>query len=1339
MPHNFTNWHQHSGYSWLDGASMPSDIVKRCKELGMSHVCLSDHGNVAGHIDMYDAARAEGLVPVLGTELYTKDGEYDNGKVKGYHLCLWALNEEGLHNIWEISSNTYYATGDGHRTPNTSWEHMEGLGKGVCCTSACLASALADAAAKDDEEMALHFAERYAEIFEEFAIELHTNSMPEQRESNLWLYRFAKKHGYRVVYAVDAHYAQKDDGEFHDMWLGCQTKAFYDEPHWKMDHEYYIQDEAEVRDRLSYLGEEAVEDCFDGVDEILAKVEEIELDGSHKVPKYELPDGWDDASEYMKHLAAIGLLEKVGKCEVLPPRDGDPVNTIRAKGQPQVNLEPYVRQIESELPIIVDNGLSDYFLITADYCRYAKEHMLVGPGRGSCVGSLLCYLLGITEIDPVGKGLFFSRFLNEGRLGSLPDIDSDFQDAKKHMVHEYLIEKYGGDKVTAVGVTTFFGMKLALKEVCRYYRIPIADANRMTSIVGDMEEMSPGHWRDALGLLKDEDRLFVEGYEEKFPDLFARAERMVGLPRQAGKHAAGYIISPEPLAKLMPVRKSGSDEVISQFDKVAVERMGFLKADVLGLRNLTTLQMAADMVFERTGERIDYYGLAVPPDDMAVWSLFDNGRTLGIFQMESAGITDVAMKLKPRSVEELSTIVALYRPGVIGAGMLDRYIARASGAEEVEYVTPLLEPILKDTYGIIVFQEQAMGIFSELAGFTPTEADHIRAAIGKKKLDKIKAEKPKYMSGCLDRGVTEEQAEEVFRQIEASGSYSFNRCLAGDTLIRRSASSAMDSAYPTADIPISAIYERWNSKTPVGEKYRDPKRGLKIQALDQDGRSRYYRVKGVYMNGVKPVYRVVLEDGKSVKATANHRLLSVRGYVEVGGLSVGDELVVCDFEYEPCPNSYTFSGKKQEQKGKTYGTGKGFPKGEGNPGYIDGSYSMFSEERLSREGDPCDACGAVSDRMELHHIDGDRSNSEKGNLEWLCASCHKKRHYGMGRRRRGEKGYTTSLSRVVSIEYAGEEMTYDLEMDAEEHNFFANGICSHNSHSLAYATIALWTAYMKAHHPTEYYAACMGTVGMDAISKYIKEARRNGVSVVPPTVTAPSLGYRVVSDNEIALGMIGVKGVGHKAAESIMENAPYSDFEDFVDRSKVSSAIVKPLIRCGFFREMYGNQRDLLMRYEEGSFRKNLFGEAMTEESRLENEYEHAPYPPERIVEIETELFGMPITIDPFKQFRDAIAPIYGQCTTVEKMMVAGEGTSHVLLARVDRVKTHITKKGDKMAFLGFESDAGEPFEATCFPNVFSLASHILKEGRFVLVEVKKSQWQGRDSFTLEKVKKLDV
>lgn len=1061
----------------LDGASRCVDICRRAKELGFKYVCQSDHGTCAGNIEMYDAARKEGLIPVLGSEVYMRDPKYDNGKRKGFHLTLWAVNETGLHNLWAISSNTYYATGDGHRNPDARWEHFEGLGEGVVCTSACLASAMAIAAQREDEEMALYFAQRFSETFEDFYIELHTNSMPEQRQVNLWLCDFAKRHGYKTIYAVDAHYALKEDADFHDMWLGCQIKAFYNEDHWKMDHEYYIQDEDEISKRLEYIGEDELQKCFDGVDDFLGKVEEYELDTSHKVPKFPLPEGWDDSGEYLKWLTARGLLSKCGGCEIIENGPDDPVNMVKYKIVDRArfnNLGKYLEQLsEQELPLILKHNLSDYFLIVSDYCKWAKERMLVGPGRGSCAASILCYCLDITEIDPVGKGLVFERFLNEARcIGSMPDIDLDFGDEKKPLVHEYLVEKYGEEYVTAVGVIIFFGIKLALKEVCRYYHVSIQDANKLTSIVDDLEQMAvDGKWREQIENLDEKDKEFVNNYLANFPDLFDRAERMVGLARSAGKHAAGYVISPRPLAKELPIRKSGNDEIISQFDKVAVERMGFLKADILGLRNLTTMELTARLIKERHDVDVDYYSLKDSPDDNAVWDLFKRGKTLGIFQFESHGITGVAVELQPRSVADLSTIVALYRPGVLhakmpdGTGMLEEYIARARGEKPVVYLDQQLEPILKDTYGTIVFQEQAMRIFTDLAGFSGEESDHIRAAIGKKKIEKMMAEKPHYLQGCLEHGVSNEVAEQIWSQIEASAGYSFNL-----------------------------------------------------------------------------------------------------------------------------------------------------------------------------------------------------------------------------------------------------------------------------SHSLCYATISFWTAWLKGHYPIEYYAACMSTVSFDKATLYMQEARRRGIKIVPPVLSNLSDDYAIVSDTEIAFGLENVKGVGARAVEKILEGMPYSSFADFIDRSGANSSVVKAMIKVGVFREIYPNRKDLLNRYECGDFRENLFGEALSLENRLTQEV--PDYDEKELQAVETELLGMPLTVDPFDRYRKGLGALSATLETMDDMAMAGYNTPHIFLVRVKDVKPHMSKSG-LMAFLKFQTDSDEELECSCFSKMWTASQQFVKPGRYLRIEVLKQQYKGNASYVLNKVQVL--
>lgn len=644
-------------------------------------------------------------------------------------------------------------------------------------------------------------------------------------------------------------------------------------------------------------------------------------------------------------------------------------------------------------------------------------------------------------------------------------------------MHGYLVSKYGEEYVTAVGTTMFFKMKSAIHEVCRYYRVPPPEANRLASLVDECEQLAgkDGYWRDGLKIIDPKKRDEILELEKRFSDVYKWAERMLGLARQRSKHAAGYVVSPVKLSEWLPVWKSPNDEIISQFDKVAVERMGFLKADVLGLRNLTTLRLASDFVERRSGVKIDYYRLGEDPDDDAVWSIFSEGRTLSIFQMESSGLTAVAKRLKPRSVDELSTIVALYRPGVINAkaedgetSMLEAYLQMATGERPVEYVVPELEPILKDTYATVVYQEQSMRIFMDLAGFTPTEADHIRAAIGKKKLAKMQAEKPKYLAGCVENGVPEDKAEVIWDQIEASASYAFNK-----------------------------------------------------------------------------------------------------------------------------------------------------------------------------------------------------------------------------------------------------------------------------AHSYAYATVAYWTAYMKAHYPIEWYAACMSTVPSDKAPLYIREARRCGISIVPPALSTMTRHFSVTGDDEISFGISGIKGVGDKVVESMLAGMPYSGFEDFCERSGANSAVVKTLIRADLFRETYPNAKDLLHRYEMNDWRGNLFGESLSQEGRMTDEQPMRTVA--EVVEDETELFGMPVSVDQFDEFRRQLGYVYDEFVVdAETVGKAAPDSLHSLLARCVKDRSIVTKKGDMMAFYEFMDDRDNSFEATCFPKTYEVVRDMVYPGDYLIVEVRKQDYKGRQSLILERVRRLE-
>ena len=775
------NLHAHDMFSFLDGMSTPEQVALRCKELGMTHCCQSNHQNVAGHLAHYKACKDNGLIPVLGCEIYHKDGTYDylnvsesgRHRFKGYHLCLWATSLEGLNNLWAIVSA---AELDAEGFANVHWEHMEGRGKGIIASTACLGGAVSTAAIHQDPKMFLYFTDRLNNLFDDVYIELHVFNAQKQHEVNLQLAKWAKDYNYPVIYAMDSHYVNKEDATLHDMWMGLQTKSHFDEDHWKYAPDFYIYSGEEVRERLSYLGESTVQECFVNAGRFCESVQSYDLDTTHKIPKFPLPDGWTNSKSYFVYSVLEGLYRKVGKVKVLPREEGDPVVYVRYEGDLVCDLTPYFEQLRNEeFPLIVDNDFSDYFLIVSDYTRYAKKHMLVGPARGSIAASICAYCLDITEINPYGKGLYFSRFLNEGRRNKMPDADIDYADADKHLVHEYLVEKYGRDRVCAVGTSSYFKTKSALKDVFRYYRVPIGTANRITSIIGQLEKVDdkdPFAWKTRLDKLNEQDRKILEEFMARYGILFDKAESIVGLIRQQGKHAAGYVISPESLIGSLPVRKT--DEIISQFDKNEVEDLGYLKADVLGLRNLTTLSIAAGFVKKRTGVDIDFYTLEESDENDRVWELLANGDTLGLFQI-SKGQTALCKTIKPKSIMDICLITAAYRPGVIDAGLLDVLIRRVKGEEPVVYDHPLLEPILKETFGILLYQENLIQVFMDIGGFTPTESDMLREGVGKKRIKQINALKPKFYQGAQTNGVPETVCDLIWKSVEASGNYLFNK------------------------------------------------------------------------------------------------------------------------------------------------------------------------------------------------------------------------------------------------------------------------------------------------------------------------------------------------------------------------------------------------------------------------------------------------------------------------------------------------------------------------------------------------------------------------------------
>lgn len=1065
MSHQFANLHCHSYYSFLDGLASPSDMCDRMKEIGSNYVAVTDHGHCVGHYYIYTEATNRGMIPILGTELYLHDEKYHHSARKGLHLTVWPTCEDGLHEVWDISSKSWLHEEGKDAYTNTHWDDLGGSRPGVVCGTACLAGPLSVAAKNDDEKMANYFIEKLQAIFDEVFVEIHTNGEPEQRKVNMWLMDYAKRNNLKTIYAIDSHYVRQEDSELQNIMLGCNMGKHYDEDHMHMRADYYMMDTNDVRKRLSYLGEEDIERCFDGVDYFLSLLKPYEIDRSHKIPKFPLPEEWEKAgktsADYLKYLCAEGLMRKVGGCYV----EEKGVNELAYKGGDPKSVVPYALEMrDNEWPIIMDNGLADYFLLVSDYNRFAKKNMLVGPGRGSCAASILCYATDITEVDPMGKGLIFQRFLNEGRLDSLPDVDLDFEDGKRHQVVEYCNEKYGKDHVCAVGTVGTFKIKNAFLDLARYFRIPYQESQKCSKILDtfDKELKNPKEWKENLDLLQPEDRTYLEQMMGRFPTVFKHMSDLIGVPRQWGQHACGYIISPITLSNAMPTRLSlKTGDIVSQFDKVALESLGFLKADFLGLRNLTTLANAQRMIKDRHGVDIDFNSLKDDEAPEGVWDLFKRGDTLGIFQVSGKGITQCAMQLLPHSVMDLSTLVALYRPGVILAGMLQVFINRKLGKEPVQYIVPQLEPILKETYGVIVYQEQAMTICRQLAGYTPLEADHMRAIIGKKKIKQMEEEEPKFVEGCVSySGITAEQATEIFNQIKASGSYSFNK-----------------------------------------------------------------------------------------------------------------------------------------------------------------------------------------------------------------------------------------------------------------------------SHSYCYAVISFWTAWLKYMYPIEFYCACFQTVDSKVLPKYMREARSNGFNVVMPSVTKVDGDWVVIDNQNIAIGIGSLRGVGGKAVDSIVKAAPYKDFEDFTNRSGVNSSVIKSLITAGFFREWYSNSKDLLYRFESNDTNANLFGSSL--EARFTKE--QPDFTKKEIIKNEKELIGMPITYDPFDDILRAAKPYLSSCLSYDELDELEYNYTANVLVLVDNEKVIRTKAGKPMSFLKCLIDNNE-IDVTVFTKMYEkIHPHIrsTKENYFIF-NVKKQLRNNENSYILE-------
>ena len=755
----FVHLHVHTEYSLLDGSNKIKEYVARVRELGMNSAAITDHGVMYGVIDFYRAAKEAGIKPILGCEVYVApnsrfDKESNGGEERYYHLVLLAENNTGYDNLVKIVSKGF--TEGYYYKPRVDMEVLNQYHEGIIALSACLAGEVQTYITKRMPDEARKAARKYEACFGKgnYFLELQDHGIPEQRLVNTELLRMSKELDIPLVATNDVHYTYAEDAEPHDILLCLQTgKKLADEDRMRYEGgQYFVKSEEEMKGLFPYAWE-AVENT-----QLIADRCNVEIRfGETKLPHYEVPEGYDSWT-YLNKLCDDGLAE----------RYGDGSQPAGATGQ------TLRERLDYELGIIQRMGYVDYFLIVWDFINYAKSNGIpVGPGRGSAAGSIVSYCLKITNIDPIRYDLLFERFLNPERV-SMPDIDVDFGPDGRQDVIDYVSRKYGAEKVVQIVTFGTLAAKGVIRDVARVMDLPYAFADSIAKMV-------PNELNITLDLALEKNPEFRKLYQDddQVRTLIDMCKRLEGLPRHTGMHAAGVVICPEAADEFVPLSRGSDGAIVAQFTMTTLEELGLLKMDFLGLRNLTVIRDAVNFIEQTTGERVDIDNIDY--NDPQVLAYIGTGKTEGIFQLESAGMKNFMKELRPQSLEDVIAGISLYRPGPMD--FIPRYIKGKNNHEEIVYSCPQLEPILKPTYGCIVYQEQVMQIVRDLGGYTMGRSDLVRRAMSKKKQSVMEKERANFIygnaeegvPGCVSKGISEQIAGGIYNDMMDFAKYAFNK------------------------------------------------------------------------------------------------------------------------------------------------------------------------------------------------------------------------------------------------------------------------------------------------------------------------------------------------------------------------------------------------------------------------------------------------------------------------------------------------------------------------------------------------------------------------------------